>query len=160
LFSGLDTQLNFSTTYHPQTDGQTERTNEDMFQMYVMDCTTKWEEYLHLIEFTYNNGYHYSLKMSHFEVMYDMKCRTLVSWDNLIDRIILGPNMLKEMETIVHKEKQILKRAHDRHKCFANPKRTHTKFNVGYHVYLKVKPRNSSLIGKEYQVISMVLWAI
>jgi hypothetical protein len=72
LFSGLDTQLNFSTAYHPQTDGQTERTNqivEDMLWMYVMDCPTKWEEYLHLVEFAYNNGYQNSLKMSPFEVM-------------------------------------------------------------------------------------------
>ena len=50
----MGTKLNFSTAYHPQTDGQTERTNqilEDMLQMYVMDRPSKWEEYLHLAEF-------------------------------------------------------------------------------------------------------------
>ena len=60
LFKGLDTQLNFSNAYHPQTDGQTERTNqvlEDMLRMYVMDKPGKWEEYFHLVEFGYNNGY-------------------------------------------------------------------------------------------------------
>jgi hypothetical protein len=97
LFNGLDTQLNFSTAYHPQTDGQTERTNrivEDMLRMYVMDFPTKWEEYLHLVEFAYNNGYHTSLKMSPFEVMYGRKCRTPVSWDNPVDMITLGLDML------------------------------------------------------------------
>ena len=60
LFFGLETQLNFSTAYHPQTDGQTKRVNqivEDMIRMYVMNNPTKWEDYLHLAEFEYNNGY-------------------------------------------------------------------------------------------------------
>lgn len=60
LFTGLGTHIQFSTPYHPQMDVQTERVNqilEDMLRMYVMQQPTKWEEYLHLVEFTYNNGY-------------------------------------------------------------------------------------------------------
>ena len=56
----LGTQLNFSTTYHPETDGQTEQTNqnlEDMLCMYVMDQQKCWEEFLPLVEFAYNNSY-------------------------------------------------------------------------------------------------------
>ena len=59
LFADLGTKLNFSTTYHPHTDGQTERANkvlEDMLRMYVMDKPTKWEDYLQLVYFSYNNG--------------------------------------------------------------------------------------------------------
>ena len=59
LFADLGTKLNFSTAYHPQTDGQIERVNqvlEDMLHVYVMDKPTKWEDYLHLVEFAYNNG--------------------------------------------------------------------------------------------------------
>lgn len=58
LFGGMGTKLNFSTTYHPQTDGQTERKNyilEDMLRIYVMDRPSKWEDYLHLPKFSYNN---------------------------------------------------------------------------------------------------------
>ena len=69
LFSGLETQLNFSTTYHPQTKGKTERVNQivdDMLRMYVMNNPTKWDYYLHLAEFTYNNGYQNFVKMSPF----------------------------------------------------------------------------------------------
>jgi hypothetical protein len=76
LFKGFRTNLNFSTTYHPESDGQTERVNrviEDMLRMYVMDKPSKWEDYLHLVEFTYNNGYHASLKMSPFEALYGIK---------------------------------------------------------------------------------------
>jgi hypothetical protein len=74
LFKGFRTNLNFSTTYHPEFDGQTERLNkviEDILRMYVMDKPSKWEDYLHLVEFAYNNGYHASLKMSPFEALYD-----------------------------------------------------------------------------------------
>jgi hypothetical protein len=76
LFNGFGTNLNFSTTYHPESDGQTEKVNqviEDMLRMYVMDKPSKWEDYLHLVEFAYNNGYQASLKMSPFEALYGKK---------------------------------------------------------------------------------------
>ena len=59
LFADLGTKLNFSTSYHPHTNGHNERVNqvlEDMLRMYVMDKPSKWEDYLHLVEFAYNNG--------------------------------------------------------------------------------------------------------
>jgi hypothetical protein len=94
LFAGLNTNLNFITSYCPQTDGQTERANqivEDMVWMYVRTKPSKWEDYLYLVEFGYNNGYQTSAKMSPFEVLYDKKCTTLISWDNPVDRLMLGP---------------------------------------------------------------------
>jgi hypothetical protein len=60
LFKGFGTSLNLNTTYHPETDDQTERVNrviEDMLRMYVMDKPSKWRDYLHLVDFYYNNGY-------------------------------------------------------------------------------------------------------
>jgi hypothetical protein len=101
IIRGFGTNLNFSTTYHPHSDGQTERVNqviEDMLKMYVMDKPSKWEDYSHLVEFAYNNGYQYSLKMSPFEALYGRKCNTPVSWDNPPDRLVLGPDFLKDME--------------------------------------------------------------
>jgi hypothetical protein len=80
LFKGFDTNMKFITTYHPQSDGKTERVNqviEDMLRMYVMDKPSKWEDYLHLVEFAYNNGYQPSLNMNPFEVLYGRKCNTL-----------------------------------------------------------------------------------
>lgn len=104
LFEKLVTQLNFSTAYHPQTDGKTERVNqvvEDMLRAYVMQQPTKWEDYLHLVEFAYDNDYHTSLHMSPFEVLYERKCRTPSSWSGPEDRLMLGPKILKEMEELV-----------------------------------------------------------
>jgi hypothetical protein len=54
---------------------------EDMLRMYVMDKPSKWEDYLHLVEFSYSNGYHASLNMSPFEALYGLECNTLVIWD-------------------------------------------------------------------------------
>ena len=74
----LGTKLNFSTAYHPRIDGQTGRVNqllEDMIRMYVMDKPTKWEDYLHLVEFSYNNGQQASLGMSLYEDLYGRRCR-------------------------------------------------------------------------------------
>jgi hypothetical protein len=82
LYKGFRTNLNCSTAYHPESDGQTERVNrviEDMLRIYVMDKPSRWEDYLHLVEFIYNNGYHASLKMSPFEALYGRKCNTSVS---------------------------------------------------------------------------------
>jgi hypothetical protein len=76
LFKGFRTNLNFSTTYHPESNGQKERVSrviKDILIMYVMEKPLKWEEYLHWVEFAYNNGYQVSLKMSPFEQIYGRK---------------------------------------------------------------------------------------
>ena len=119
LFAYLGTKLNFSTVYHPQTNVQIERVNQvlqEMLHMYVMEKPTKWEYYLHLVEFAYNNGQQTSLGMSPYEALYERRCRTLVTWDNPMNRIVLGPELLKEMEQEVVKIRQNLKIAQDRQK--------------------------------------------
>jgi hypothetical protein len=126
LFKGFKTNLNFNTAYHPKSDGKTERVNqviEYMLRMYVMDKTSKWEDYLHLVEFYYNNGYQASLKMIPFEALYGRKCNTPISWDNPTDREIVGPELLKEMEEKMLKIKQNLKAAQDRQKSYADKNR-------------------------------------
>jgi transposase InsO family protein len=94
LQSALGTQLNLSTAYHPETDGQTKSVNqvmEDMLRMYVMDNQTQWEKYLPLVEFSYNNSYHSSIRMPPYEALYGRPCRTPLSWDRLEDRVTVRP---------------------------------------------------------------------
>ena len=67
------------------------RVLEDMLCMYVMDKPTKWEDFLHLVEFPYNNGQQASLGMIPCESLYGRRCRKLVNWDNLVSKIVLGP---------------------------------------------------------------------
>ena len=69
-----------------------------MIRMYVMNNPTKWDDYLYLAEFTYNNGYRTSAKMSPFEVLYGWKCRTQVTWDSSVDQLMLGPDFLMDLE--------------------------------------------------------------
>jgi hypothetical protein len=110
--------------------------------MYVMDKPSKWEYYLHLVEFAYN-GYQYSLRMSPFEALYSRKCDTPVSWDNPIDRVVLGPEFLKDMEDQVVKIKKNLKEAQNRQNVYADKNKTTREFNVGDHILLKVKPKKN-----------------
>eukprot|EP00253_Pinus_taeda_P030277 PITA_30277 len=148
LFADLGTQLNFSTAYHPKTEGQTERVNqvvEDMLRAYVMQQPTLWEEYLHLVEFAYNNGYHTSTQMSPFEVMYGRKCRTPSSWGGPKDKLSLRPEMLKEMEDMVKRVCVNLKAAQDRQKNVADRKRRFKEYQVGYHVYIRIQAKQSTL---------------
>ena len=79
LQEAMGTQLDFSTAYHPQTDGQTERTIqtlEDMLRMCVLDLKQDWDQYLPLVEFAYNNSYHSSIGMPPYEALYGKKCRS------------------------------------------------------------------------------------
>ena len=78
---------------------------EDMLRMYVMDKPTKWEYYLHLVEFAYNNGQQASLGISPYEALYGRRCRTPVN------RVVLRPELLKEMEQEVVKIRKNLKAA-------------------------------------------------
>jgi hypothetical protein len=82
--------------------------------MHVMHQPKRWEDYVPLVKFSYNNGYQESLRMSPFEVLYSRSCNTLVSWSNPVNIITIGPDMLKEMEQQVIQIKQNLKIAQKR----------------------------------------------
>ena len=116
-----------------------------MLRMYVREQRSKWEDYLHLVEFSYNNHYQASTKYNPFEILYGRKCNPPISWSNLADRLVLGLELLKEMELIVKQVQGNLKVAQDRQKSQADLKRTKKEFQVGEHVFIKVRPKNSSL---------------
>ena len=84
-----------------------------MLRMYVMKNPMKWEDYLHLAEFAYNNGYQTSAKMSPFEVLYGWKCITPATWDSPVVHLMLGPDLLMELEHLVTKVQVNLKEEKD-----------------------------------------------
>jgi hypothetical protein len=101
LHESLDTKLNFSSAYHPQTDGQTERTNqvlEDMFRACALQHGSSWDKSLPYAEFSYNNSYQASLKMSPFETLYGRKCRTPLYWIRLGEDSSLDLNLFKRQK--------------------------------------------------------------
>ena len=83
LQEALGSKLRLSSVYHPQTDGQSERTIqslEDLLRVCVLEQGGTWDSHLPLIEFTYNNSYHSSIGMAPFEALYGRRCRTLLCW--------------------------------------------------------------------------------
>jgi hypothetical protein len=89
----MDTTLNYSTTFHPQTDGQTERVNqvlEDMLRACALTYDTDWESSLPFAEFSYNNNFQASLRMAPFEALYGRKCRTPLAWSEVGERTLFG----------------------------------------------------------------------
>ncbi|GJW59757.1 putative reverse transcriptase domain-containing protein, partial [Tanacetum coccineum] len=116
LQKALGTNLDMSTAYHPQTDGQSERTIqtlEDMLRTCVIDFRKGWVNHFPLVEFSYNNSYHASIKAAPFEVLYSRKCRSPVCWAEA---------------------------ARDQQKSYADLKRNPMEFQVGDRVMLKVLP--------------------
>jgi transposase InsO family protein len=99
LHEAMDTKLNFSSAYHPQTDGQAERVNqilEDMVRACALKDKKSWDKYLPYAEFSYNNNYQESLKMLPFEVLYRRKCRTPLFWNEPNEKQVFGPKILQE----------------------------------------------------------------
>ena len=139
----LGTRLEFSTTFHPQTDGHTERVNqilEDMLRACALDYGSSWDENLPYAEFYYNNRYQSGLKMAPFEALYGRRCRTPLSWDEVGDGQFFGPALIKESEQKVKLIRDRLKVAQSRQKSYVDSKRKETVYEVGDRVYLRVSP--------------------
>jgi hypothetical protein len=105
LHETLDTQLCFSSAYHPQTDGQTKRVNqiiEDMLRACALQYGRSWDKSLSYVKFSYNNSYQESLKMAPFEMLYGRKCQTLLFWSEARERKVFGPDILQETKKQVH----------------------------------------------------------
>ncbi|GJR80413.1 putative reverse transcriptase domain-containing protein [Tanacetum coccineum] len=103
----LGTRLHISTTFHPQTDGQSERTIqtlEDMLRACVIDFGGNWDDHLPFVEFAYNNSYHASIKMSPYEMLYGRKCRTPCLADEssviTLDEVEINPESTFQEEPI------------------------------------------------------------
>ncbi|GJV07904.1 putative reverse transcriptase domain-containing protein [Tanacetum coccineum] len=143
LQNALGTNLDMSTAYHPQTDGQSERTIqtlEDMLRACAIDFGKGWVNHLPLVEFSYNNSYHASIKAAPFEALYGRKCRSPVCWTEVGEAQILGPELIQETTEKIVQIKQRMQAARDRQKSYADLKRKPMEFQVGDKVMLKVSP--------------------
>nr|GEY44874.1 putative reverse transcriptase domain, ribonuclease H-like domain, aspartic peptidase domain protein [Tanacetum cinerariifolium] len=132
-----------STTYHPETDGQSERTiqtREDMLRACVMDFDGCWDTHLLLVEFSYNNSYHTSIKCAPFKALYGQKCRSPVIWTEVGESQLIGPEIMQEMTKKIIHIKERLKTARNCQKSYADKRRKPLEFKVGDRVLLKVSP--------------------
>ncbi|GJV59576.1 hypothetical protein Tco_1465676 [Tanacetum coccineum] len=143
LHKALGTQLDLSTAYHPQTDGQSERTIqtlEDMLRACVIDFGNGWDRHLPLVEFSYNNSYHTSIKAAPFEALYGRKCRSPVCWAEVGEAQLTGPEIIHETTEKIFKIRDRMQAARDRQKSYADKRRRPLEFEVGDKVMLKVAP--------------------
>jgi hypothetical protein len=143
LHEALDTHLNFSLAYHPQTNGQTERTNqilEDMLRACALQDQSGWDKRLPYAEFSYNNNYQASLKMSPFQALYGRSCRTLLQWDQPREKQVFGRDIMLEAEENIKMVRENLKISQSRQRSYADTRRRELSFKVGDFIYLKVSP--------------------
>nr|GEV09310.1 reverse transcriptase domain-containing protein [Tanacetum cinerariifolium] len=137
----LGTRLDMSTAYHPQTDGQSERTIqtlEDILRACVLDFKGSWDVYLLLVEFPYNNSYHSSVRCAPFEALYGRKCRSPIMWAKVGEGQLIGHELVQETTEKISQIKDRLKAARDRQKSYADKRRKPLEFSVGDYVLLKV----------------------
>src|SRR5262249_39102481 len=139
----LGTQVKLSTAFHPQTDGQSERTIqtlEDMLRTCSLDWKDSWDRQLPLVEFAYNNSYHSSIGMAPFEALYGRPCRSPVCWNEVGESRLLGPELVQDSAEKVQLIRKRLLAAQSRQKSYADVRRKDLAFDVGDHVFLKVSP--------------------
>nr|GEV24809.1 putative reverse transcriptase domain-containing protein [Tanacetum cinerariifolium] len=139
----LGTNLDMSTAYHPEIDGQSERTIqtlEDMLRACMINFGKGWVKHLPLVEFLYNNSYHASIKVAPYEALYGRKCRSSVCWAEVGEAQLTGPEMIQETTEKIILIKQRIQAAQDQQKSYANWKRKPMEFKVGDRVMLKISP--------------------
>nr|GFB00681.1 putative reverse transcriptase domain, ribonuclease H-like domain, aspartic peptidase domain protein [Tanacetum cinerariifolium] len=119
----MGTRLDMSMAYHPETDGQSERTIqtlEDMLRSCVINFGNGWERHLPLVEFSYNNSYHASTKAAPFEALYGRKCRSPICWAEVGDAQLTGPELIHETTEKIVQIKQRIQAARDRQKSYVD----------------------------------------
>ncbi|KAH0776134.1 hypothetical protein KY290_007545 [Solanum tuberosum] len=140
---GLGSKVNLSTVFHPQTDGQAERTIqtlEDMLRACVIDFKGNWDDHLPLIEFTYNNSYHSSIQMAPYEALHGRRCRSPIGWFEVGEAGLIRPDLVHQAMEKVKVIQERLKTVQSRQKSYTDVRRRPLKFEIDDWVYLKVSP--------------------
>ena len=109
-----------------------------MLRACVLDWGESWEKHLPLVEFAYNNSFHTRIGMSPYEELYGRPCRTPLSWTQVGERSMLGPEIVEETTDKIRMVKEKMKEAQDRQKSYADRRRKHLEFEVDDLVYLKM----------------------
>jgi hypothetical protein len=150
IFSALKVELHFSTAYHPESDGQTERVNqclEQYLRSMAFQEPKKWAEWLPAAEWWYNTSYHTSLKTTPFEALYGYPPPQIHDISVPCDISPEAQVTLQEKEHVLKNLQHNLQQAQNRMKKFADLKRTERQFEIGDMVYLKMQPYRETALG-------------
>ena len=111
-----------------------------MLRAYAIQYGTSWDKNLPYAEFSYNNSYQASIKMSPFQALYGRRCRTPLHWDQPGEKQLFGSGIIEDAERQVRMIRENLRIAQTRQKSYADNRRRDLEFAVGDYVYLKVSP--------------------
>ena len=106
----------------------------------ALDYGSSWDDNLPYAEFSYNNSYQASLKIAPFEALYGRRCRTPLMWDEVGDRHLFGPDLIKESEEKVKLIHVRLEVTQSRQKSYADTKHKEVVYEIGDRAYLRVSP--------------------
>lgn len=111
----------------------------------MLEFGGSWEEHLHLVEFSYNNSYQASIDMSPFEALYGRHCRTPMSWDDVGERVLLGPVMVVDAAEKVKRIRDHMRVAQDRQRHWTDSHIRPLEFKQGDLVFLKISPARGTI---------------
>ena len=131
MHKALGIELNFCTAFHPQTDGQSERTIqilEDMWRACVLDFKGRWIDHLTLVEFAYHNSYQASIGMAPYEALYERRCP--ICWDEVAELKVLGSKIVQRTCEKIELIWERLRVAQSRQKSYVDTRRRDLEFEI------------------------------
>ncbi|KAL0546476.1 hypothetical protein IC582_016386 [Cucumis melo] len=143
LQTAMGTRLDFSTAFHSQTDGQTERLNQvldDMLRACALEFPGSWDSQLHLMKFAYNNSFQATIGMAPFEALNGKCCRSPVCWGEVGEQRLMSLELVQSTNEAIQKIRSRMLTAQSRQKSYADVRRKDLEFDVGDKVFLKVAP--------------------
>lgn len=145
----MGTQLKRSTTYHPQTDGQTEVVNrglEASLRCFTMGTPAKWTKWLAWAEYNYKTSYHTSLKKTPYKVVYGRPVSSLISYEAGVPMVGAVDTLLKDCDEMLKELKATLERTQQWMKSLADAKQREVEFNIKKWVYIKLRLHRQSTL--------------
>ncbi|GJR77730.1 putative reverse transcriptase domain-containing protein [Tanacetum coccineum] len=134
---------------------RTIQTLEDMLRACVLDFEGSWDVHLPLVEFSYNNSYHSSVRCAPFEALYGRKCHSPIMWAEVGEGQLIGPELVQETTKKISQIKDRLKAARDRQKSYADKRRKPLEFSVGPVAYRLDLPEELNGVHDTFHVSNL-----
>jgi len=155
--------LHFSITFHPATNGQTERniqTLEDMLRAYALNFKKVWDQQVALIEFSYSNSYHTSIGMTPHEALYGRRCKTPLCWQEIDEALAIGPKLIQATTDKIRVIQERMRAAQSSQKSYTDRRCRPLEFQVGIRYFSKHPQQGESedsvwqeSLAKAYRVV-------
>jgi hypothetical protein len=157
LFSLCGTKLRMSTSYHPETDGQTEvfnRVLEQYLRSFIHNKPSQWSKFLAVAEWSYNTSVHSSTGFSPYQITFGKEPPSIPQYLQGSSPIEVVDTMLDSCQQLIDKLRRNLLKAQDKMKYFADQKRRDVSFATGQFVYVRLRPYRQKSVTNSYTKLS------